>query len=242
MKSISKKFKEKGIYGTCNAIRTRCTETPRKIFINIKLKKLINDYQARLKKGLEIKEIREKTLNYIESMRVKDEPYGKYRYSESQKYSVLYASLYAALTRHLYRDLDTLTEKQRKEWIDYIQSFQDDDGLFKDTAVENEIAASCDWWGWIHLTLHALMALTVLDATAMKRFKIIDPFKETDFTIRWLENRDWVIDPANTSNEVQNYFTLLHYARDFQGEGWADKILEKAYGWLNEKQDSKTGL
>ena len=242
MKSISKKFKEKGIYGTCNAIRTRCTETPRKIFINIKLKKLINDYQARLKKGLEIKEIREKTLNYIESMRVKDEPYGKYRYSESQKYPVLYASLYAALTRHLYRDLDTLTEKQRKEWIDYIQSFQDDDGLFKDTAVENEIAASCDWWGWRHLTLHALMALTVLGATAMKRFKIIDPFKETDFTIRWLENRDWVIDPANTSNEVQNYFTLLHYARDFQGEGWADKILEKAYGWLNEKQDSKTGL
>ena len=50
MKSISKKFKEKGIYGTCNAIRTRCTETPRKIFINIKLKKLKMTIKPDLKK------------------------------------------------------------------------------------------------------------------------------------------------------------------------------------------------
>jgi len=174
-------------------------------------------------------------------MRIKDSPYGRYRYCASQKKPILYASLYAVLTRHLYNDLD-LTKKQRKEWIEYIQSFQDDDGLFKDPAVENEIAANSDWWGWRHLTLHAVMGLTALGAVAKKKFKFVEPFKDKDFTIKWLESRDWIVDPAETSNQVQNYFAILQYARDFQGEDWADKTLEIAYEWLNEKQDEKTGL
>jgi hypothetical protein len=243
---IVKKVREKGVLGSARVIKrkivTKIMNVPNKILMYKKLKKLIENYETLLiQKRLNINEIIMKTLSYIESMRINNTPYGQYRYSNSQNQPVLYASLYAVLTRHLCRDLD-LTETQRKDWICYIQSYQDDDGLFKDPAVENKIASNSDWWGWRHLTLHALMGLTALGAKPKKRLKFIEPFKDIDFTIKWLENRDWVIDPSTTSNQVQNYFTALQYARDFQGADWADKTLEVAYEWFNEKQDSKTGL
>jgi len=240
---IVKKVREKGLLGSCSAIRGKIINVPKKILMYKKLKKLIENYELLLmQKRLNINEIRMKTLNYIENMRVSHTSYGQYRYSASQRKPVLYASLYAVLTRHLYRDLDNLTDKQKKDWIDYIQSFQADDGLFKDPSVENGIASSSDWWGWRHLTIHALMSLTALNSVARKKFEIIQPFKNVDFTIKWLESRDWEIDPAATSNEVQNYFTMLQYARDFQSEDWAYKILNVAFEWLNERQDPKTGL
>jgi len=67
-----------------------------------------------------INEIRKRTLEYIESMRVKNAPYGSYKYSGSAAKPVLYASLYAALTRSLYRDVDSLTPAQKTGWAGYI--------------------------------------------------------------------------------------------------------------------------
>lgn len=239
--NLVKKIKEKGTRGTLNAATNRINRYFHLMLIYPSLKRLLHQTVMKCE-DLSIEEIRQRTLDYIETMRIKNTSYGQYRYAKSQKTPVLYASLYAVLTRHLYKDRDDLTGIQRKEWIDYIQSFQDNDGLFKDPAVENDIAANSDWWGWRHLTLHTLMGLTALGVVAKKRFKIVEPFRDVYYTIKWLESRDWVIDPATTSNEIQNYFTMLQYARDFQGEDWADKTLSKGYEWLDEKQDPKTGL
>lgn len=240
--NIVQKIKQKGLQGVFNTVKNRGANSLNLICVPIKLRKLVKEQEIRLANGLNIGEIRQRTLSYIESMHIKDTSYGIYKYSKSQTKPVLYASIYAVLTRHLYKDLDNLTGKQRKEWINYIQSFQDEDGLFKDPAVENDIAANSDWWGWRHLTLHAIMALTCLGAIAKKRFTLVEPFKNKDFVIKWLENRDWGIDPATTSNQVQNYFTILQYVRDFHGVEWAHKAIETAYEWLDKHQDRDTGL
>ena len=242
MSNIPKKVKEEGFNDTFKAVKSRAVKISQSILLRLKLKKLLRNYGVKFAQHLDIKEIRQGTLNYIESMRIKDSSYGLYKYSESQLKPVLYSSCYAALIRHLYKDLQNLTKKQRKEWIDYIQSFQTDNGLFEDPAVKNEIAANSDWWGWRHLTLHAFMALTTLGSIVKKKFKIIEPFKDIDFVVSWLESRDWIDDPATTSNEIQNYFTMLQYARDFQGESWADRSMEVAFNWLGENQDKNTGL
>lgn len=241
MRGIYTKIKKKGFIGSLKALKTRAVNYTNRLFLSYKLENQLNKLSDIWEKG-NIYEIRERTLTYIESMRLKEKPYGQYRYSQSQNKPILYASCYAALTRHLYHDLDNLTENQKKEWINYIQSFQCEDGLFRDPAVDNEIAEDSDWWGWRHLTLHALMALSALGAIAKKRFQIVNSFKNTDSVIKWLEGCDWIVDPAATSNKVQNYFTILQYARDFHGEAWADKTLQVAYEWLEEKQDPKTGL
>lgn len=242
MVNIVKTVKKRGFRDTFNAFKRRAANIPDQIFMPIRLKKLVKNYETKLAQNLDIKEIREKTLDYTESMQIKNTAYGQYRYSKSQKKPVLYASIYAVLIRHLYKDLDSLTEKQRREWIDYIQSFQDNDGLFKDPAVENEIANNTDWWGWRHLTLHAIMALTALNSVTKKKFKILEPFKNTRYAIKWLETRNWQSDPAGVSNEIQNYCTLLQYMRDFQGEDWADKTIYTMLDWLDEHQAPQTGL
>lgn len=239
---LAKKAQNKGLYGTCTAIGNKVLKIPHNTLISIRLRQRLQTYGMRLSETGDINEIMERTLNYIESMRIKKSPYGQYKYSQSQTEPVLYASLYAALTRHLYRDLDELSVKQREEWIDYIRSYQTDGGLFKDKVIENELASTADWWGWRHLTLHAIMALTALGAVAEKRFKLLEPFEDHKFVNVWLGSRNWRNDPAGVSNEIQNYATLLQYARDFQGEEWACDAVKWILDWLDEKQDPKTGL
>jgi len=186
--------------------------------------------------------IRLDTLSYIDGLRIKDSAYGLYRYSATQTTPVLYASLYAALTRHLYDDLDTLTEHQRREWINYIQSFQSEDGLFRDYAVQATSAEHLDWWGWRHLTLHAIMALCALGATAQRKFSLVVPFYDPGFMVDWLKARDWYNDPAATSNQVQNFFTIFQYARDFHGDALINGSLRTGYQYLNSIQNQETGL
>jgi len=71
------------------------------------------------------------TLAYVERMRLPGAPYGRYLYAQGMAGPVLYASTYAAMTRHLFGELDGLGEGERCAWIGYLQSFQDDDGLFR---------------------------------------------------------------------------------------------------------------
>jgi hypothetical protein len=192
--------------------------------------------------GFDVQDLRRRTLSFIENMRIKSQPYGQYRFSEAVSKATLYASTYAALTRHLYRDLDELSKEERRQWIDYILDHQADDGLFKDELVRNDVAEKLDGWGWRHLTLHSLMALTALGAVAPKKFKIIEPFKEPRFVVEWLESRNWAGNASDVSNEIQNYGVFLQYSRDFQGEEWAGTAIKKMLDWLDDAQDPKTGL
>ena len=116
----------------------------RKLFVQ-QLERKVNSVKY---EQIYVNSLRTQTLNFVESMRVQGETTGCYRSSEPHQIPVLYASAYAALTRHLYRDLHTLTDGEKEEWISYINTFQRDDGLFRDPAVQNEIAETEVWWGW----------------------------------------------------------------------------------------------
>lgn len=185
--------------------------------------------------------IRHRTLSYIESNRKPEISFGAYSYQFGGP-PILYASCYAALTRHLYNDLDAIPKSSRQEWITYIQGFQKENGLFLDPMIETPLANEVDWWGWRHLTLHALMALAALGGSAEKRFEILRPFKKKGYISTWLESRKWRLDPASVSNEIQNHAVMLQYARDFQGEPWCEDSLRDMFAWLDKKQDPKTGL
>ncbi len=192
--------------------------------------------------SLNIADVRARTLAFVESMRIHEQPYGQWGYSCSSRKPVLYASIYALLIKHLYGELGNLPRRYTQEWTNYIESFQSEDGLFRDPAVTCEIAENVDWWGWRHLTLHALMGLAALGKVAPKKLKILKPFEDKDYLINWLRTRNWESDPAHVSNEIQNWGTMLQYARDFQGQDWADRALRAIYEFLDEIQDRNTGL
>lgn len=169
---------------------------------------------------------------------------GKYTFtfSRSAPYSTLYSSTYAVMTLSLFNKLNELSIKEKEEWASYIQSYQCDDGLFRDPAVDNEIAETEDWWGWRHLTCHALIALTAFRSVAKNRFKVLEPFYEDGFVKKWLEGKDWGERADFVSNEILNYGTLLQYARDFHNDKRAKNTLSEMYDWLDEHQEPKTGL
>jgi len=189
--------------------------------------------------------MRKKTLEYIESMRVKKSPYGQYRYCATAKEPILYASTYAAMARHLCRDLDSISERERKEWVSYIQSFQTDDGLFTDPAIEGEgwyTEEHMEWCGWRHLTCHVIIALTGLGSVCKKRFRVLEPFFDNGYMMQWLEKRDLENRPDFVGNEILNIATLLRYARDFHNETRAANTIQLIFDWLDKEQDPHTGM
>lgn len=190
-------------------------------------------------------QLRSKTLAYIENMRLPGKPYGRYLYAEGQAVPVLYASTYAAMTRHLYGELDGLGDRERREWIDYLQSHQDDDGLFRDPAIYDQqmYAGDPEWCGRRHLSCHVVTALTCLGAVAEKPQTWLDPLCEPGGIEHWLETRDWQSRPDFVGNEVMNVGTLLQYARDFQGHPYAGDTVRRLLAWLSTHEiDPETGL
>lgn len=206
-------------------------------FLPYRLEKLILKRREQIESGMTVDVARAKTLKYVESMRLKEEPYGRYKYASCQKKPVLYASVYAALARHLYGDIDELSKEQKDEWIKYIKSFQCEDGWFRDPEINCELADSADWWGWRHLTFHAVMALTCLGGVA-EPFKFLDSFKENNFIESWFD-RNYSV--KMNVHLLLYIVTLLQYARDYQNVKWVDSAVHKIISLLDLKQNSKTG-
>lgn len=180
-----------------------------------------------------IHQVRAKTLSYIESLRFHDQPFGRYRYADGMAEPTLYSSTYAAMTRGLYRDLDTLSRAQRSEWVAYLQSHQDEDGLYRDPRIFGEgwYKDDPEWCGRRHLTCHVLTALTCLGAVAAKPLRLLEPFYDKANLIAWLEARDWnKVDYVG--NEVLNLGTLLQYARDFLRQPRAAPAMRLMLDWL----------
>ncbi len=183
---------------------------------------------------LDTGELRAATLAFVESMRLADGPFGRYRYAAGCDEPTLYSSAYAAMTRDLYDDVGTLLAADRDAWIRYFQSHQDEDGLFRDPVIfdEGQYKGDPEWCGRRHLSCHVVTALTSLGAVAVKPMRFLEPFLAPRGLVRWLESRQWRDHPDFVGNEVLNVGTLLQYARDFQKERRAAAAVEELLRWM----------
>ncbi|MFC2066190.1 hypothetical protein ACFLUO_03890 [Chloroflexota bacterium] len=186
-----------------------------------------------------IVDIRQLTLGYINKMKVykKGRSIG-YRHSASTDKPVLYATLAALLTKHLYNYQDETIEQE----VNLVLDAQSDDGLFRDPVVTCPQAETGDWWGWRHLTLHALMTLGLYGKPAKKKLAYLEQFYGDGHLLAYLGQRDWSGRVDNTSNEIQNLGVMLQYARDYQGNSRAKELMDILYEFLDSKQDPETGL
>lgn len=184
--------------------------------------------------GAPMAEVRARTLRYVERMRVEGKPYGRFRYAEGVAKPTLYSSTYAAMTRDLYGDLAELTEAERREWVEYLQSHQDDDGLFRDPLIFGEgwYKGDPEWCGRRHLTCHVVPALACLGAVAAKPMRFLEPFLQPGALVKWLESRRWRDQPDFAGNEVLNVGTLLQYARDFQKDARCGPAVKLLLDWM----------
>jgi len=182
-----------------------------------------------------------KALEFCSRLNV-DGHVGKYRYAFSSQQPILYASVYAALHRHLLGDLRDVDPATKRDWAAYINSFQCSDGLYRDPFLQNEIAETEDWWGWRHLSAHVVTALTVLDAKTKIPFRLFEPLYETGKATQWVDSLNWRERADFSSNALMNYGVMLQYDHDFHRVEKAGIALGEIFSWLDQHQDPKTGL
>jgi len=194
---------------------------------------------------LDMDDLRERTLKFIESVRLPDGGSFRYRYSHAVSKPTLYSSADAARTRSLYNDLDSLTDEERAAWIDYFNAHQDDDGLFRDPVIYGQgwYADDVLWCGRPHLTGQVIAALTCLGGVARKPFEMVRRFSDPDRLRDWLASRDWGDRMDFTGNEICNVGRLLQYARDFQNDEAAGRAAHVMLEWLDTHHvNPETGM
>jgi hypothetical protein len=181
-----------------------------------------------------LNQLRDTVLAFIRDHAIIEAGCGRYRYATGSTVPTLYSSCYAAMVRHLLGDLECLSAVEREAWAAYLQGHQDDDGLFRDPVIFDQ--------GWFrgdpldcgrpHLTSHVVAALACLEATAAKAMAWLDPWRDPDALVCWLEARDWGKCVAWTGNEIMNIGVLLQYARDFHNDERAGKAVTVLLEWL----------
>jgi hypothetical protein len=167
---------------------------------------------------------------------------GTYQYASREPSSLLYASAYACMLRHLAGDLRLLSWEESTRWINYINSFQSEDGIFRDPPLQSDIAEAEDWWGWRHLSAHVVTALTALGGRTGRPFSFLEFLYQPGEARRWISNLPWREKPDYVSNTVMNYGVMLQYDRDFWQIDPAGEALEEIYDFLDETQDPASGL
>lgn len=167
---------------------------------------------------------------------------GQYKYALSLEKPLLYASVYAAMLKHLTGDIASLDESKKQEWCNYINSFQCEDGLFRDPCMQCDLAENEDWWGWRHLTAHLVSALTFLGGKPRFHFACLKPLYGEGETAKWLKSLPWDEKPDYVSNTVMNYGVLLQYERDFMDVEEAGNAMHELYQYLDDAVSSSKGL
>lgn len=183
---------------------------------------------------------RQQTLDFIASNNL-GEP-GRYRYSRHCTQPTLYSSSYAAMVLDLLNAWDGV---DKAAWLAYLQSFQEDDGLFKDPVIWNYGWYEGDpfWCGRTHLTTHVLPAMLALGGVAEKEMTFLNPWKDPDWLAGWMAEQDWGPGVDTTGNIVMNAAVLLQYARDFHHDAAAGRAVEQILDWLDTNHvDPETGL
>jgi hypothetical protein len=162
---------------------------------------------------------------------------GRYRYSADAARVTLYSSCYAALARSLLGTLGEMSAAECEEWAAYLHAHQDADGLYRDPVIFGQGWYTQDplWCGRPHLTCHVLPALVCLGARAEKELRWLDPWRDPDRLVRWLESRDWGAGISWTGNEIMNVGTLLQYARDYQEDTAAGRAVAVLLEWLSKR-------
>lgn len=182
---------------------------------------------------------------FLESLRDPESIYC-YRYSQSCSQPTLYASAYACMTKSMIGELSNMPKADTIAWVDFFDSFQNqNDGLFWDSVVRNEIYEDSDWWGARHLALHMISAYSDLGARPRHPFKFLEAYYDSASMQTWLDQYDWggaVIGESDVDNKIMNIGSLLQYQRDTWSDEDAGRAVEFLKLYLREKLNKSTGM
>ena len=177
-------------------------------------------------KPFDLGQIRLDVLEFCERLLDPGEPYGAYRIAPGGVRD-LYASCDVALMRVIMGEdfSETLSEPQRREWCDYINSFADPDGSYRERKG--------------HSTLHAngmvIGALGPLGGKQAYPVQLYSDFDTPETLGPWLTSLDWE-KAWSTSHAFWGGVHCFSFSARAT-PAW----LDAAFQWLDTNLDSDTG-
>jgi hypothetical protein len=188
-------------------------------------------------------DLKERVLNWLSTLHPDEEAVWVYRLNQTADPSV-FASCFAVFLRHLFDDLQTLSEGERAAWLSWLQGFQDPEtGLFMDP--ENVNRATDPLHDTEHLNRQlSTFCLSAIDALGGKphhRLRFLEPWKDSDRLTHWLESLDWY-NPWNCGNKVMFMGIFFAYDAHYNGDATSLEALDIWFDWHDQNQSSKTGF
>lgn len=193
-----------------------------------------------------IEEMMQKAQDWILSMAVPGEPYGRFRYAAQALHPWLLSASASAwrLLRHLGAWEARLSEMQRQQWILYwLSLWNPQEGMFVDpilTAADFQRGMKESRW-WSNTTLiPELRALGYQELTIPPE-RMHDPVPEVEALRRHLESLDWESDPYSAGSQAR-VIVQHQRARQAAGKTADDEVVAFGREWLNRHQRPDTGM
>ncbi len=177
-------------------------------------------------KRVDLSDVRRRISAHFESL-LQGKTYGDYATGISTPID-LYASCDVAIARHIMGEdiVRTLSAEKRREWTDYINSFQQaEDGSYNERLNHSKL----------HGNGMTIGALGVIGGKQKYQVRLYDDFSSVDLLAPWLEKIDWA-KQWNASHQFWGGIHCFSMSRHCTKD-WIAAVFE----WLNANLDEKTG-
>jgi len=185
--------------------------------------------------------IRRVTLAYVNAMKAGNTP-GIYA-KERGEAPGLYGSYHAAHILDLFGELSPLGPDHLAAWAAFFQARQSEQGFFTNdpeflTARLSGTELNPVW----HTTRGCLWALRILNKSAERPLRFLQPFRKSGALQSWVRDYDWS-QPWAASNQVLAMVTAMFAQRDWFGDESIDaQLAAELQPALHELLDESTGL
>jgi len=182
----------------------------------------------------------QRVLNWADTMREPGAPVWRYRMDAGSDATV-FNSCFAAHLLHLFGRLDDLSDRDRADWVHYLQEFQSpDSGLFSDPQISNNSQQRpqehMDW----QLTTFCLTALDALGAEPLHDLSFAMQWTHKETLFSWFESLDWY-NPWHCGNKVMFVGVFLYFLSERRNNHEARTALNWWFEWLDQHQNSRSG-
>ncbi len=185
------------------------------------------------------KRIKKVALNYVKANKI-----GK----DVGAYSIMprggenfYGSYHALQVLDLFGELHNRPAEEIATWVDYIQSYQEEDGSLlvrQQPFGENPIVPGID--GKLHSTRGLFWSFRVLRSKPKYAPTFIEPLLDPKTLYDWVGAFDWSMS-WRISNQILAVYTFMAGLRDWFGYDISEALEKGMYPALEEKLDPETG-
>lgn len=184
-------------------------------------------------------DLRENTVRFLKHLKG-NKPW-EFKFSSISDPNLIGSSLAVMLTA-LIDTLDTFTKNQKKEWADYLNSFQKPSGFFYDEDIndQNRVPGYTAQRALFHRTRHAFFALSTLGYPPKYSFHFLNNLMTSSSIRRWMTDLD-LSNYWDASNKIMDLCLFLNHEATVRKNQEAKNMIRIILDVCDQNTNPKTG-